>query len=96
MVSYPVGAARDKLSEILAEVERTHERVVITRHGRPIAVIVSPDDLESLEETLDVLSVPGALEEIQRARAAIARGEVYSLDQVTLEIAQRRDQTGAA
>ncbi len=98
MMTFPVGAARDKLSEILAEVERTHERVVITRHGRPIAVIVSPDDLESLEETLNVLSTPGALEEIQQARAAIGRGEVYPLEQVTFEVAQqRRDgETGAA
>ncbi|MGH8933202.1 MAG: type II toxin-antitoxin system Phd/YefM family antitoxin [Egibacteraceae bacterium] len=97
MVTYPLGAARDKLSEILAEVERTHERVVITRHGRAIAVILSPDDLESLEETLDILSSPGALEEIQEARAAIARGEVYSLEQVETEVAQRRPhETGAA
>lgn len=97
METYPLGVARDKLSEILAEVERTHERVVVTRHGRPIAVVLSPDDLESLEETLDILSTPGALEEIQQARTAIARGEVYPLEQIEAEIAhQRRDQTGAA
>ncbi|MGH8906036.1 MAG: hypothetical protein ACRD0K_05890 [Egibacteraceae bacterium] len=56
----------------------------------------SADDLDSLEETLDILSTPGALEEIQQARAAIARGEVYPLEQVKAEIARQRNETGAA
>jgi antitoxin YefM len=62
------------LSEIVDLVESQHERVVITRHGRPAAVILSTDDLASLEETLDILSSPGALEEIRAAETEIDDG----------------------
>jgi prevent-host-death family protein len=62
------------LSEIVDLVESQHERVVITRNGRPAAVIISPTDLDGLEETLDVLSTPGALEEIRAAERDLAEG----------------------
>ncbi|MCA1673805.1 MAG: type II toxin-antitoxin system Phd/YefM family antitoxin, partial [Actinobacteria bacterium] len=42
-----VGDARDHFSELITEVERTHQRVTVTRHGKPVAVVLSPDDLES-------------------------------------------------
>ena len=60
---------------MLDEVRDTHERVVITRNGRPEAVIMSVSDLEALEETLELLSTPGALDEIRAAEAEISRGE---------------------
>lgn len=62
------------LSEIVDLVETQHERVVITRHGRPAAVIVSTGDLEAIEETLEILATPGALEEIHAAEAEIESG----------------------
>ena len=62
------------LSEIVDLVESQHERVVITRRGRPAAVILSTDDLAQLEETLDILSSPGALEDIRAAETAIDEG----------------------
>jgi antitoxin YefM len=62
------------LSEIIDLVESQHERVVITRHGRPAAVILSPDDLAAIEETLDILSAPGALLEIRAAEAEVDEG----------------------
>ena len=63
------------LSEIIDLVESEHERVLITRHGKPVAVILGTADLESLEETLDILSAPGALQEIRAAEAEIGAGE---------------------
>lgn len=57
-------------------VEGRHDRVVLTRHGRPAAVIMSPDDLGSLEETLDLLSDQDAMREILDAEAAVASGDV--------------------
>ena len=66
------------LSEIVDLVEGQHERVIITRNGRPVAVIISPDDLEGLEETLDLLSTPGAVEEIRGAESEIAEGSVLT------------------
>jgi prevent-host-death family protein len=67
------------LSEIVDLVEGQHERVVITRHGRPAAVIMSVEDLESLEETLEILSVPGAVDEIRSAEREIDCGEYLSV-----------------
>lgn len=63
------------LSEIVDLVEGEHERIVITRHGRPAAVLLSPSDLASMEETLDILATPGALDEIRAAHAQIDAGE---------------------
>ena len=62
------------LSEIVDKVEGQHERVTLTRNGRPAAVIISPEDLEALEDTLDILSDPVAMGEIERARKDIAAG----------------------
>lgn len=67
---------RDHLSEVVHRVEHEHERVTLTRNGRPAAVLISPDDLAQLEETLDVLGDPQALAEIREADAAYARGDV--------------------
>ncbi|MGH3929118.1 MAG: type II toxin-antitoxin system Phd/YefM family antitoxin [Pseudonocardiaceae bacterium] len=67
MTALPLGDVRDRLSEVVSEVERTHHRVTITRHGHAAAVLISPDDLAALEETIDILTTPGAL-------AAIAEG----------------------
>jgi antitoxin YefM len=70
--------AKAHLSEIIDLVERQHERVIITRHGKPAAIIMSPDDLEGLEETLDILSTPGALEEIRAADADVRAGSYFT------------------
>ena len=66
--------AKAHFSEIIDLVESQHERVIITRHGKPAAIIMSPDDLEGIEETLDILSTPGALEEIRAADAEVRAG----------------------
>src|SRR6266478_401515 len=81
MTTIPM-APRPRLSAVLDEVRDTHERVVITRNGRPEAVIMSVSDLEALEETLDLLSTPGALDEIRAAEAEIARGEAIGADEL--------------
>ena len=72
--------AKAHLSAVVHEVHDTHERVVITRNGRPAAVLISPDDLAALEETLDVLSDSPALERIAQARRELADGEGLDAD----------------
>lgn len=57
-------------------VEQHHERLVVTRNGRPAAVLISPEDLAQLEETIAVLSDADALADIREADAAYARGDV--------------------
>lgn len=78
----PLAWIKAHLSEIVDRVEQQHERVVLTRNGRPAAVLLAPDDLESLEETLDLLSDPRALDEIRQARAEIERGDFVTGDEL--------------
>ncbi len=68
--------SRNNFGEVVDRVERHHERVTVTRNGRPVAVLISPDDLAALEETLDVLSDESALADIREADAAYASGDV--------------------
>jgi antitoxin YefM len=89
MTTIPLADAKARLSAVLDEVRDTHERVVITRNGRPEAVILSVSDLEALEETLDLLSTPGVLEEIRAAEAAIARGEAIGAEDLRRLMAER-------
>lgn len=67
---------RNHFSEVIDRVELHHERVTVTRNGRAAAIIISPEDLAELEETLDVLSDPEALADIREANAAYRRGDV--------------------
>jgi prevent-host-death family protein len=76
MSTEPLRAVRDHLSEVIDRVEYQHERVVVTRNGRDAAVLVSPEDLAELEETINVLSDPEALADIREADLAYARGDV--------------------
>jgi len=68
------------LSEIVDRVENQHDRIVLTRNGRAAAILVSPDDLEALEDTLDLLSDPQALREITQARGEISDGHVLDAE----------------
>jgi len=72
----PLREVRDHFSEVVDRVEHQHERVTVTRNGRTAAVILSPDDLAELEETLAVLSNPDALADIREADAAYKSGDV--------------------
>ncbi|MFZ1488796.1 MAG: type II toxin-antitoxin system prevent-host-death family antitoxin [Ilumatobacteraceae bacterium] len=62
MTTEALRTVKDRFSEYVDRVEREHERVVVTRNGRPTIVPISTEDLASLEETLAVLSDPEALD----------------------------------
>lgn len=66
---------KDHFSDFVERVRRDHERVVVTKNGRPAAVLISLEDLESMEETLAVLSEPGTLSRVRASRAAGAAGD---------------------
>lgn len=85
----PLAEIKAHLSEIVDRVERDHERVVLTRNGRAAAVILSPADLEALEDTLDLLSDPEAIRDIDAARDDIAAGRVVSAEQLRAKYLHR-------
>jgi len=82
MTAVPLGEARNRLSEYVADVERTHERVTITRHGHLAAVLISADDLASLEETLEILGTPGAVHAIAEGKADAVAGRFVDNDEI--------------
>jgi len=86
-------AARAQLPTLLDTVERTHERVAITRQGRVAAVLINPDDLEALEDTLELLSDPIAMAEIAQAREQLRRGESVGAAELRQLLAVRRAAT---
>lgn len=89
METLPLAEVRARLSELVAEVERTHERVTVTKNGRPSVVLISPNDLESLEETIAVLGDPETMRQLAEADAELARGEVVSAEELA-EAMRRR------
>ena len=89
MQMLPLATVKTRLSNLVDQVEDTHERVLITRNGKPAAVLISPEDLESLEETLEILSDPAAMRRIRKAQQEVARGDVLDGQQLRELIAGR-------
>ena len=78
----PISEVKMKLTEIVAGVEERGEEVVVTRNGRPAAVLVGIEQFDSLRETLDILSRPRLMKDIQRNRRYFdAGGKGIPLDQ---------------
>lgn len=88
-VVVPIKEARAHLSELVDEVERTHQRVMVTRNGHPAAMLVSVDEWESIEETLVTLRQEGALADINAGVVEYRRGESASLDEVLNDFTAR-------
>ena len=78
----PLSQIKARLSEVVDKVEGQHERIILTRNGRPAAVLISPEDLEALEDTLDLLSDPSAREEIEEAREQIAAAQGIDIEEL--------------
>src|SRR6266545_8301164 len=87
----PLADVKNRLSEVVDRLEREHGRVVITKHGHPAAVVISVEDLESLEETLDVMDSEALLADIREALAELAstNAPVLSKDEVLRMISGR-------
>ena len=75
----PISDARATLPELVEKVNEGLERVVITVNGKPKEVMVSMEELESLEETAEVLATPDIKKDIARSRKQIKRGDFVTL-----------------
>jgi antitoxin YefM len=78
----PFTEARATLSELLDDVNERHEHVVITRNGRPAAVVLSSEEYEALAETLEVLEDEETLAALRESERDVQHGRTYSLDEV--------------
>src|SRR5216683_2565401 len=91
----PLSSVKAHLSELVDRVEDQHDRVVVTRNGKPAAVLISQDDLESLEETLTTLSDPGIMAQIRESEGQLAddqRGSTVA--ELRTALVRRRNDAG--
>lgn len=82
--------AKARLSELVGRVHTQHERITVTVHGEPSAVLIATDDLESLEETIAILSDRDALQRLASSESELASGEGESETDLAQAMAERR------
>jgi len=83
MKTLSLSEAKMKLRELVESVRSTDEEVVITRNGRPAAVLVSPDEFDSWKETLAVRSDQDLMREIEKGLAQLKKkSRLYSLEEL--------------
>ena len=82
----PFTEARSKLSELLDELERRHEHVVITRNGRPAGVLIPAAELEAIEETLEILQDEDLLQALRESDEDVKAGRLSTLSEVRQEL----------
>ena len=75
----PISDARATLPDLVAKVNESLERIIITVNGKPKVVMVSMEELESLEETAKVLTIPHIKKDIAKSRKQITKGESIPL-----------------
>ncbi len=89
MTVLPLGDVKSHLSEIVGRVHDHHERVTVTVHGKPSAILIAPEDLEALEETLEIMRAAAPMHRRPESEAELARGE-YATAEDLAEAKRRR------
>ncbi len=84
MKALSVSEAKMKLSGLIDTVNATDEEIVITKNGRPAAVLVSPEEFESLKETIAIRSDLALMKEIKKGLRALKmkKGKLYTLEEL--------------
>ena len=78
-----LSEAKMKLSELVEAVFSTDEEIVITKNGRPAAVLVSPEEFDSWKETIAIASSPDLMEEIKQGLVALEKKrKLYTLEEL--------------
>ena len=70
----PISEVKARLPELVAGVYEREEEIVVTRNGRPAAMLVNVEEYERLKETLDVLSDPDLMAQIRASQRYLAKG----------------------
>lgn len=88
-----VSDARTNLYDMMEDVRKYLRRFVITHHGKPQAVLMPVEDLESWEETLDIFSNKKLMADIRQSRKDVRAGRVIPLDDVIADVEKRTRRT---
>ena len=95
MTTTSLAEAKAHLSELVNRVRTQHERVTVTVHGAPSAVLLAPEDLESLEETLAILSDPDTMQRMAASDRELTNGAGESEADLAAAMERRRHQQPA-
>lgn len=94
MTTISATKARADFYDLLEEVSRKKKRIGITNKGETKAVLINADELDSLEETLDILSSnPNILKELKESEEQIARGEYVEWEDLKKELGLKRQKS---
>jgi antitoxin YefM len=98
MTILPLNDVKTRFSAIADEVAATHDRVIVTRNGRPHVMVIAIDDFESLQMTRELLAEPGTVQDILAAEREVAAGEFHTLEELrsALEARQHEEDDGDA
>ena len=91
MLTLPLAHVKSHLSELVGRVRGEHERVTVTVHGRPQAVLISVEDLDILEETIEVLSQSETMTALALAEREVAAGLAESQEELADAMRERKD-----
>jgi antitoxin YefM len=86
----PVREFRSRLAELLSDVADRRDHVLVTRNGKPAAVLIPIGEYEALEETAEILSDPPTLAAIDGGLEDLVREETVTLEELRIEVARRR------
>lgn len=89
MRTLPLSAVKAKLSEIADEVDRTHDRVLVTKNGRDYVVVLAAEDLASIEATLQLLTDLNAQDRLSTADTELTNGQALTRADVTSTVERR-------
>ena len=80
-ITLSITEARNKFLNLIRDAHDILDRVIITKNGKPEAVLMSYDEYESWIETLDIMKDPQLIKEIRQAKEGIKAGRLYSMDE---------------
>ncbi|HEX5495498.1 MAG TPA: type II toxin-antitoxin system Phd/YefM family antitoxin [Mycobacteriales bacterium] len=95
MTILPLNDVKARFSAIADEVAATHDRVIVTRNGRPHVMVIAVADFESIQMTRELLAEPGAVSEILAADQEVSAGDYHTLDDLRAALDERQRQQDA-
>ena len=77
---------RPGLPQVIKNIDAKLDRYIVMKRGKPVAMMISPDDYEGLIETIEILSDKDAVKRIKEAKRGIAAGKTISLEELRSKI----------